>query len=125
MPYGKGTYGSKKGRPPKKATGFKMKYQSNTSAFPYKGSPMKNSEKTGEKTGLAKFTPPQNVPTATDSMAVHMYENVYTDDFAKKHGNWSDIYHKVVEKFPNLKGKVTKAPEGKVDAAGARKKYNL
>jgi ABC-type amino acid transport substrate-binding protein len=109
-------------KPPKKATGFKMKYQGNTSAFPYKGSPMKNGEKGAAE--LKKFTPTLK-PTATDSMAVHMYENVYKDDFEKKHGNWSDIYHAVIKKFPDLKGKVTEAPEGTINAAEARKKYKL
>jgi len=97
-------------------------------AYKMKGSPMQRNfgiapMKQGDK--LEKFTRLKLKPTATDTMAVHMYENVYKDDFSKKHGNWSDIYHKVVEKFPDLKGNVKEAPKGAYNAAEARKKYKL
>ena len=42
MPQGPGTYGSKRGRPPKKASAFTMKYKN--SAFPFKSPLRQNAD---------------------------------------------------------------------------------
>ena len=44
MPKGPGTYGSKRGRPPKKTSAYNMKHKH--SAFPFKGSPTKHTAQT-------------------------------------------------------------------------------
>ena len=58
MPQGPGTYGSKRGRPPKKTSAYKMKYKH--SAFPFKGSPTKHTveEEIPQTTAVGVDLPP-------------------------------------------------------------------